>query len=128
MNARLRRNRLTLTVLSAFVASSVLALPPVQPDPAALQGLGEPVTSIPTADEVRDFELLDEAHVMLSKDEEQRYLLTLDRDCFGLRWARHVGVTTSDNTIWAGFDALTADGEACSIREIHLMRPPLDSL
>lgn len=128
MKARLRRNSLGIAALAVFLVPSALALPPVQPDSAARQLLGEPVTNIPTADEVRDFELLDAAHVMLSKDEEQRYLLTLDRECFGLRWARHVGVTTSDNTIWAGFDALTADGEACSILEIHLMQPELDSL
>jgi hypothetical protein len=128
MNAGLKRNTWWIATLAAFVMSPATALPPAQPDPSVLQQLGEPVASIPTADAVRDFELLDEAHVMLSTGAEERYLLTLDRDCFGLRWARHVGVTASDNTIWAGFDALTADGEACSIREIHLVRPQQDSL
>jgi hypothetical protein len=128
MNARQARNLAALAALLTLIASQALALPPAQPDPSALLQVGEPVASIPTADEVRDFELLDEAHVMVSAGEEKRYLLTLDRHCFGLRYARHVGVTASDNTIWAGFDALTADGEACSIRAIHLVRPQIDSL
>lgn len=121
------RHPLIVAAVAALMGPSAAALPPVQPDPAALQVLGEPVPSIPTADEVRDFELLDEGHVLLSTGEEKRYLITLEPDCLGLRFARHVGVTTSDNTIWAGFDSLTADGEACSIREIHLMRRPLNS-
>ncbi len=105
-------------VLASSLAAPLAALPPADPDPASLLRAGEPVTSIPSADGVRNFEALDEAHVMLSTA-GNRYLLTLNRDCFGLRWARHVGVTASGNTIWAGFDAVTADGEACAIREIH---------
>jgi hypothetical protein len=121
MNAQIRSRTLALAVLAACVAGPAVALPPVESDPQALQALGEPVTRIPTAHRVYEFEPLDAEHVMLSISEEQRYLLTLNRECFGLRFARHVGITASDDTIWAGFDALTADGEACSIREIHLV-------
>jgi hypothetical protein len=129
MNARLARNGLGLGFLAAFLAAPALALPPADPDPAALLRFAEPVTSIPVADGVQGFEPLDDEHVMLSTSGENHYLLTLERECFGLRWARHVGVTASGNTIWVGFDALTADGEACSIREIHRLREPqVDSL
>jgi hypothetical protein len=112
-----------LCLLAGLVAASAVALPPVQ-DPAELVRAGEPVTSIRTANGIAGFQPLDDEHVMLSLTDDHHYLLTLNRECFGLRWARHVGITVSDNTIWAGFDALTADGAACPIREIHLVRPP----
>ncbi len=110
----------TVPALAALAALALpaWALPPSAYDPAALVRSGEPVSRIPTAEDVHGFEALDEEHVMLSSGDEQ-YLLTLNRECFGLRWARQVGVTVSDNAIWAGFDALTADGQACRIREIH---------
>ena len=119
MQLGLKRHLLGLTAL--VLATPATALPPATPDPAELLRSGEPVTSIPMADALQHFEPLDNAHVMLSTGGEKHYVLTLSRECFGLRWARHVGVTASDNTIWAGFDALTADGEACSIREIHVL-------
>lgn len=120
-NARPGGPGLMLAVLAACVCTPLAALPPAEIDPAALVRAGDPVTNIPAADSVSDFVPLDEEHVMLSTGSDKRYVLTLDRQCFGLRWARHVEVTTSDNTIWAGFDALTADGEACAIRTIHLV-------
>jgi hypothetical protein len=113
-----KRSRRASIAALGILAAPLAALPPSTPDPTALVQTGHPVASIPTADSVRDFQPLDGEHVMLATD-EHRYLLTLNRECVGLRWARHVGVTASDNTIWAGFDALTADGEACPIREIH---------
>lgn len=112
------RSRRGLLAAAVVLAAPLAALPPSTPDLTSLVQTGHPVASIPTADSVRDFRPLDGEHVMLAT-EEHRYLLTLNRECVGLRWARHVGVTASDNTIWAGFDALTADGEACPIREIH---------
>lgn len=115
--------RAGVLAVALLTAAPLGALPPAGSDPQALLGSGKPVTSIPSADGVHGFEPLDGAHVMLSTAED-RYLLTLNRECFGLRWARHVGVTASDNTIWAGFDAVTADGEACAIREIHRLEEP----
>lgn len=119
---RVPRKAAGLALLLALALPG-LALPPANPDPADLTRSGEQVTSIPTADRVNAFTALDDEHVVLSTD-EQYYLLTLTRECFGLRFARHVGVTASANTIWAGFDALTADGEACPIRAIHRLPEP----
>jgi hypothetical protein len=126
LNARVARmivHRLGTGILAGLAAASAAALPPAQ-DAAELLRAGEQVTSIPTASGIAGFQALDDGHVMLSLTDNQHYLLTLNRECFGLRWARHVGVTVSDNTIWAGFDSLTADGAACPIREIHLVRDP----
>lgn len=110
---------LALGALAFCLAAPAAALPPPGPDVAELVRSGEPVASIPTADRVYAFKPLDYEHVVLSTNAETHYLVTLNRQCVGLRLARHVGVTASNNTIWAGFDALTADGEACAIREIY---------
>jgi hypothetical protein len=110
-----------LGVATGLGVAPAAALPPAAPDSEALLRTAEPVTNIPTAGGIEDFRPLDDEHVMLSLASDRHYLLTLNRECLGLRWARHVGVTVSDDAIWAGFDALTADGEACPIREIHLL-------
>jgi hypothetical protein len=85
----------------------------------ALLEKATPVQQIPAARSAGDLTTVDPSHVLLSTADEVRYLLTLNRDCPELRWARHIGITASGNSIWAGFDALTADGQACQIREIH---------
>jgi len=110
-----------LLLVGALVAGPAIALPPVHPDPQLLTTAGEPVNNIPTASSIQNFKPLDNAHVMVSMASNQQYLMTLSKQCVGLRWARHIGVTMSDNTIWAGFDNLTADGQRCEIREIHRM-------
>ncbi|MFU8818020.1 MAG: DUF6491 family protein [Pseudomonadales bacterium] len=124
LTARVGRtiSRYGFSLLACIMAASASALPPTDQDPGALLRAGEPVSSISMANGIAGFQPLDDEHVMLSLGTDQHYLLTLNRECHGLRWARHVGVTVSDNTIWAGFDALTADGAACPIREIHLVR------
>jgi len=113
------RTASSLLLIGALVAGPAIALPPAHPDQRFLSTAGEPVDNIPSASSIQDFKPLDNAHVMVSLTSNQQYLMTLNKQCVGLRWARHIGVTTSDNTIWAGFDNLTADGQRCQIREIH---------
>jgi hypothetical protein len=113
-----------LLLAGALASVPAFALPPLanrSQDPVAqeLLAAGEPVVSIPTANSIEAFRALDGAHVMVSLADRQQYLMTLNRECVGLRWAEHIGVSTSDNTIWAGFDTLTADGHNCPIRTIH---------
>ena len=108
-----------LLLAGLLAAAPAFALPPSAHDPETLLRAGEPVTSIPTANSIQGFDPLDNEHVMVSLADRQQYLVTLNRQCIGLRWAEHIGVSASDNTIWAGFDALTADGQSCQIREIH---------
>lgn len=117
-----------LAAIALAVALPSVALPPDHGESPVLVSRGEPVSSIPMADAVQDFEPLDDEHVMLSTGGKERYVITLARECFGLRWARHVGVTASANTIWAGFDAVTADGRACPIREIHRVEADVGAL
>ena len=103
------RRAVAASVLSLF-AVPVLALPPTSP--------GEPVRSIQNADRIRDWSTLDNQRVVVSVDARDAYLLTLKHQCHALSWARSVTVTMSNNTIWAGFDAIKADGLQCPIEHI----------
>ena len=103
--------------LSAVLgAATVLALPPAQ---TVQERLLEPVRSIESADRISGWEQLDDQHVVLRLSADDEYLITLKSRCLGLNWARNVGVTMSNNTIWAGFDAITVDGNQCEIETIN---------
>jgi hypothetical protein len=109
---------------AALTAPVVLSLPNSSPGDKAINAGGllrnaVAVEQIPAARSAGDLTAIDLSHVLLSTADDKRYLLTLRRRCPELRWARHVGVTASGNSIWAGFDALTADGQTCQIQEIH---------
>ena len=78
----------------------------------------DPVASIPYAHRINTWQPLDTRHVLVSVDSQDRYLLTLREICPGLNYARSVGVTMSNNTIWAGFDAITTDSMQCEIKRI----------
>ena len=105
-----------------------LALPP--PDGMIeASNLGEAVLSITSANRISDWERIDAQHVVLSLSPDERYLLTLKRRCGGLSWAQHIGVTMSNNTIWAEFDAVTTDGLQCPIERINrVTREQVDEL
>ncbi len=103
--------RLLLAALALGAAAGSHALPPA---PAT----GEAVSSIPDADRIREWQPLDNRRLLVNMDPEDSYLITLKHQCFGLSWARNVSVTMSNNTIWAGFDEVSADGLACPIDRI----------
>ena len=87
--------------------------------PAKAPSLGETVRSISSANLISGWEHIDAQHVVLSLSSDERYLLTLKRQCGGLSWAQHIGVTMSNNTIWAEFDSVTTDGLQCPIKQIN---------
>lgn len=89
--------------------------------PAVLANLpeGVPVRSIEGADAISGWSQIDGQRVLLNLDEKNTYLLTLKYQCHGLAWAQNVTVTMSNNTIWAGFDEIQADGLACPIHSIQ---------
>jgi hypothetical protein len=66
---------------------------------------------------------LDNQRVLVNLDEKNSYLLTLKHQCHGLAWAQNISVSMSNNTIWAGFDAIEADGRACPIDSIERIDP-----
>ena len=102
----------TLIALMALLSSATaLAIPP---------GLeGEAVQNIEASNGISGWEHIDNQRLLVNVDQKSTYLLTLKHQCHGLAWAQNVTVTMSDNTIWAGFDSVRADGLACPIRRIE---------
>ena len=98
-----------------FCSSPLFAMPP--------ELLGEDVRSIPDADGITGWSHVDNQRVLVNLDQQSTYLLTLKHQCHGLAWAQDVTVTMSNNTIWAGFDAIQADGRACPIHSIRKLDP-----
>ncbi len=101
--------------LSILLSSNLWAIPPELP--------GESVTSIPGAHEISEWSAIDNQRVLVNLNAQDSYLLTLKHQCHGLSWAQNVTVTMSNNTIWAGFDAIKADGLACPIFSIQKLAP-----
>jgi len=102
-------------LLAVFVGSGLQAMPP--------ELIGVPVRSIPDANEISNWAHIDNQRVLVNLNAQDSYLITLKYQCHGLAWAQNVSVTMSNNTIWAGFDAIKADGLACPIDSIQKMSP-----
>lgn len=102
-------------VLAALLGTAVSssALPP--------ERAGESVRSIPDVQHISDWSTIDNQRVVVSINATDSYLLTLKQQCHGLGWAQNITVTMSNNTIWAGFDEIKADGLQCPIDQISRM-------
>ncbi len=83
--------------------------------------MGSTVDKIDLTSGLNTWEALDEKHLVLSLGSKQNYLVTLTRSCHALPFATHLGVSASNNTIYAGFDYITADGERCAINTINVL-------
>ncbi len=128
LSSRLSRSCLAARVAPALAAALLTvpagALPPAEDATGRLAAaLAAPVRSIPMANRINGWEQLDNQHVVLRLDDHD-YLITLKDQCPGLTWAQAVAVTMSNNTIWAGFDAITADGWQCPIERINPLARP----
>ena len=113
------------TPLNRYLGASLLllcssqtsfALPP--------ESHGESVRSIPDAQQISAWTTIDNQRVVINVNATDPYLLTLKQQCHGLGWAQNITVTMSNNTIWAGFDAITVDGNQCEIETINPVESP----
>ena len=90
--------------------------------PALSMGMnptGHPVKKITHASNISAWHAVDPRHLVISLSPSKNYLLTLRRDCPSMNFAANVSVTTSNNTIYAGFDAVTVNGQRCGISQIN---------
>ncbi len=110
-----------LPVLLLSVSAGIVSfsMPFAIPEAFALPTAGEPVAMIPYANEITRFETIDNQHLLVSVDPERTYVLEFKEQCHHLSFARHIGVSMANNTIWAGFDYVTADGAQCTIDSIQ---------
>ena len=114
-NPRISRSRFLAALFCGCLA--VASAPPLY----ALSpngDMGESVPNIDSADKISDWSPLDNQHVLVNTAGQNTYLITLKHQCHGLTWAQNVTVSMSNNTIWAGFDAIKANGRQCPIQRI----------
>jgi hypothetical protein len=110
------RKQLALAGILGLVSSTAaMAMPP--------ELRGETVQNIEAANGISGWSHIDNQRLLVNVDQKSTYLLTLKHQCHGLAWAQNVSVTMSNNTIWAGFDAVRADGLACPIESIKKIDP-----
>ncbi len=107
------QRRLLLAAFGLFVAALALQADGMPTEP------GFPVKKIPFADRISDWRAVDKRHLVVSTSPRTSYLLTLRRDCHTLNFASRLGVSSSNNTVYAGFDYVTSDGQRCAIQRIN---------
>ena len=111
----MNKQKVFVALIALFGSSGALAIQP---------GLeGESVQNIEASNGISGWEHIDNQRVLVNVDEKSTYLLTLKHQCHGLAWAQNVTVSMSNNTIWAGFDSIRADGLACPIDRIEKIDP-----
>lgn len=116
-----------LIVAGLLLPGSILAKPNLEnrlQDPLLAQQ-GTPVTSMPGASEIQAWAPIDTLNVLVQIAEEGIFRLTFTEACYNLRWADNIGLSGSQNQVWAGFDYLTADGQRCSIGSINRLADTL---
>ncbi len=120
MNVKVN-NKIALVGMSALLCSALLGTGPALAMPPELKG--ERVQHIEASNGISGWSHIDNQRVLVNVDEKSTFLLTLKHQCHGLAWAQNVSVSMSNNTIWAGFDAIQADGLACPIDRIEKIDP-----
>jgi uncharacterized protein DUF6491 len=89
----------------------------------AMSEVGVEVNKISLPQGVGTWHALDARHLLLSQGAKDSFLLTLAKHCVALPAAQRLGVSASNNTIYAGFDYITADGQRCDIHSINRISP-----
>jgi len=84
---------------------------------------GSPVKKIPFASQIEGWKVLDKKRIIVSRSPLKNYLVTLRRDCHQLGFTRTVGISSSNNAVYAGFDHLTVKGQRCPISAINEITP-----
>lgn len=84
---------------------------------------GVPVKKIPYASQIDDWQVLDKTRLIVSGPTSKFYLVQLQRQCYPLGSTHTVGISSSNNTVYAGFDYVTAGSQRCAIRSINEISP-----
>ncbi len=115
--------------VAALTLASSAALAHVVPVPAHTGPIGEAVDNIRFARLIDSFSALDNRRVVLTKSQNQHYLLHLKRDCTHLLYTQHVGFSSQMGTVRAGWDVLLVQGQNCAIQRIdRLSRAEFDAV
>ena len=108
-----------LGLCSLLLLSSLYSLQ----DLNAMPEVGVAVEKVSLHKGMNTWHALDERRLVLSQSSADSFLLTLSKRCTALPAAHRLGVSASNNTVYAGFDYITADGERCAIHTINRLSP-----
>ena len=86
---------------------------------SAMPQTGKEVRKISLSNPISSWEALDSQHLLLTVGAKRKYLVTLGNRCHALPFAARVGVSSSNEAVYAGFDYVTADNQRCMIKAIN---------
>jgi hypothetical protein len=103
-----------ISLLLVIMSSTTIAMP---------SNPGIPVKKIPQASQIDAWQVLDKSRLIVSRRSAKNYLVTLRRECHELSFTQNVGISSSNNTVYAGFDYVTAGQQRCAIESINEISP-----
>ena len=102
-----------MKMMAMALTTAILALPGF-----AIQEIGESVPKITFADRIDGWSVLDNQTIVLRKSQAHNYVVQLRAPCHNLKYAYNVGVSSSNNVVYAKFDYVSAGNFRCSIDSI----------
>jgi hypothetical protein len=84
----------------------------------AMNAVGTPVNKIMFASNIDGWKVVDKQRLIVSTGPNRHYLITLDRASHQLSFAHNVGLTSSNNTVYSGFDQVVIEGARYAIKTI----------
>lgn len=109
---------LLLAACAASVPSHAINPAPTAMHPDQVRLQDTEVESILGVETLSDWRTLDTQHLTLRVNHGTQYLLTLRDPCHQLRGAQLVGISMTNQEIWADFDHVAVDGYECKIDTI----------
>ncbi len=103
---------------SALIAGLSLSILLAAAAANAVTRQGVEVDRIFVAEEIRSWQAVDAQHMLLNIGPHERYLVEFGQACHSLPFAERIGVSSSNDFVYAGFDYVTAGNQRCKIKSI----------
>ena len=110
---------------SALIAGLLFSTLLATADASAVTRQGVEVDRISVAEEIRSWQAGDAQHVLLNIGPHERYLVAFGQACHSLPFAGRIGVSSSNEFVYAGFDYITAGSQRCKIKSIFSLKSGL---
>ena len=110
---------------SALIAGLLFSTLLATADASAVTRQGVEVDRISVAEEIRSWQAVDAQHVLLNIGPHERHLVAFGQACHSLPFAGRIGVSSSNEFVYAGFDYITAGSQRCKIKSIVTLKSGL---
>ena len=114
MKKQLVIKRLVTALAIGLFATGAVAMP---------SNPGVPVKKIPFASQINNWSIIDKATIVVTQSASKSYVVNLRGECHRLGFSDQVGFSSSNNTIYAGFDYVTVGPQRCAIQSINKISP-----